>query len=139
MSTYLSPYLHFRGEAREAMTFYESVFGGTLEVMSFADMGGMGVGDDEADLVMHSALTVSESVLLMGADVPRHMEGEWPHGQIALSGDDVDTLRGWFEGLTPGGAIHVPLEKAPWGDWFGHLVDRFGVGWMVNITGAGEG
>lgn len=138
MSTYLSPYLHFRGEARAAMTYYASVLGGQLDVMTFADMGGMGVADDEAGLVMHSALTVSDSVLLMGADVPRHMEGEWPHGQIALSGDDVDTLRGWFDGLKEGGTVHVPLEKAPWGDWFGQLADRYGVVWMVNISGATE-
>ena len=96
MSTYLSPYLHFRGEARDAMTFYESVLGGKLEVMTFADMGGMGVGDDEIDLVMHSALTVSESVLLMAADVPRHMEGALANGHVALSGDEAEVQAGSF-------------------------------------------
>ena len=136
MSTYLSPYLHFRGQARAAMTFYESVFGGRLEVMTFADMGGMGVGDDEVGLVMHSALTVSESVLLMAADVPRHMEGDYPPGGLALSGDDVDTLRGWFEGLAAGGTVDMPLEKAPWGAWFGQVTDKFAVTWMVNAAEA---
>ncbi|WP_395692737.1 VOC family protein [Nocardioides sp.] len=136
MSTYLCPYLNFRGEAREAMTFYQSVFGGTLEVMTFADMGGMGVADDETHLVMHSALTVSESVLLMGADVPRHMEGDFPSGGLALSGDDVDTLRRWFDGLQEGGTVDVPLEKAPWGDWFGQVTDKHGVSWMVNASGS---
>lgn len=136
MSTYLSPYLHFRGATREAMAFYESVFGGRLDVMTFADMGGMGLGDDETHLVMHSALTVSESVLLMAADVPRHMEGELSNGHVALSGDDVDTLRGWFEGLADGGTVEMPFEKAPWGDWFGSVSDRYGVSWMVNASGS---
>lgn len=136
MSTFLNPYLNFRGQAREAMTFYHSVLGGQLDVMTFGDMGGMGVPENEAGLVMHSALTVSDSVLLMGSDVPSHMEGDFPNGQVSLSGDDDATLRGWFEGLSDGGAVGVPLEKAPWGDSFGQLTDRYGVSWMVNISGS---
>ena len=138
MSTYLNPYLSFRGSAREAMGFYESVLGGTLEIMTFADMGGMGVPDEEAQQVMHSALTVSESVVLMGSDVPSHMELDLQSEgrvRVALSGDDVDTLRGWFDGLAEGGTVNVPLEKAPWGDWFGDVTDRYGISWMVNISG----
>lgn len=137
MSTALTPYLHFRGQAREAMTFYQSVLGGQLDVMTFSDMGdvgGMGLGEDEAGLVMHSALTVSESVCLMGADVPRHMEGDLANGHVALSGDDVETLRGWYDGLAAGGDVEMPFEKAPWGAWFGSVVDRYGVSWMVNAA-----
>lgn len=136
MPTQLNPYLSFRGEAREAMSFYQSVFGGRLDVMTFADMGGMGVPDSEADQVMHSALTVSESVNVFGSDVPASMPGEFPNGRISLSGDDVETLRGWFDGLAAGGTVNVPLDKAPWGDWFGDLTDRYGVSWMVNISGS---
>lgn len=139
MTTYLNPYLGFRGQAREAMTFYQSVFGGQLDVMTFADQGGMDVPESEADQVMHSALTVSDTVLLMGSDVPSHMDDEIHNGRIALSGDDVDILRGWFAGLSAGGTVNVPLEKAPWGDWFGDLEDKYGVGWMVNISGAAAG
>ncbi|WP_460835872.1 VOC family protein [Nocardioides hungaricus] len=139
MATYLNPYLSFRGEAREAMTFYQSVLGGQLDVMTFADMGGMGVPDSEAGQVMHAALSVSESVRVMGSDVPSHMEGDFANGRIALSGDDIDTLRGWFDGLAADGTVNVPLEKAPWGDWFGDVTDRYGVSWMVNITGGATG
>jgi PhnB protein len=138
MSTVLNPYLNFRGQAREAMTFYQSVFGGQLDVMTFGDMGGMGVPENEADQVMHSALSVSESVQLMGSDVPSHMEGDFPNGSISLSGDDEATLRDWFDRLSDGGTVGVPLEKAPWGDSFGMLTDRFGVSWLVNIAGSSE-
>ena len=136
MSTFLNPYLNFRAQAREAMTFYQSVLGGELQVMTFADQGGMGVPESEAGLVMHSALTVSDSVLLMGADVPSHMDtgGDIANGSISLSGDDEATLSGWFAGLAEGGSVTVPLEKAPWGDSFGMLTDRYGVDWMVNIS-----
>jgi PhnB protein len=138
MATQLNPYLNFRGQARGAMTFYQSVLGGQLDVMTFADMGGEAMGVPESDVgqVMHSALGVSDSVQLMGADVPAHMQGDFPNGRISLSGDDGDTLRRWFDGLADGGTINVPLEKAPWGDWFGDLTDKFGVSWMVNIAGA---
>jgi PhnB protein len=138
MSTTLNPYLNFRGKAREAMTFYQSVLGGKLDVMTFGDMGGMGVREDETGLVMHSALSVSDSVQLMGADVPSHMDtgGDIVNGSISLSGDDEATLRGWFEGLAAGGTVNVPLEKAPWGDSFGMLTDQYGVDWMVNISGS---
>ena len=136
MAVQLNPYLNFRGEARDAMTFYQSVLGGRLEVMTFADMGGMGMPEAEAGQIMHSALTVSATVAVFAADMPSTMPGELSNGRIALSGDDTDTLRRWFDGLAAGGTINVPLEKAPWGDWFGDLTDKFGVGWLVNIAGA---
>jgi PhnB protein len=102
-------------------------------------MGGMGLPESEGGLVMHSALTVSETVQVMGSDVPSHMEGDFPNGRISLSGDDRATLQRWFEGLAEGGTVNMPLEKAPWGDWFGDLTDRFGVSWMVNISGSAQG
>nr|WP_281374785.1 VOC family protein [Nocardioides soli] len=127
--------MNFRGQAREAMTFYQSVLGGQLDVMTFADMGGMGVPESEAAQVMHSSLGVSDAVQLMGSDVPSQMEGDFVNGRISLSGDDRATLQRWFEGLAEGGTVNMPLEKAPWGDWFGDLTDRFGVSWLVNIAG----
>ena len=139
MSSQLNPYLSFRGQAREAMEFYQSVFGGQLDVMAFADMGGMGVPEAEQQQVMHSSLSVSDSVQLMGSDVPSHMEGDFPNGRISLSGDDEATLRGWYDALAAGGTVNMPLEKAPWGDWFGDVTDRFGVSWMVNIAGGQTG
>jgi len=138
MTTGLDPYLNFRAQAREAMSFYQSVLGGELNVTTFADQGGMDVPENEKDHVMHSALAVSESVQLMGADVPSHMDtgGDISNGSISLSGDDEATLRGWFEALSAGGSVTVPLEKAPWGDSFGMFTDKYGVEWMVNIAGS---
>ena len=141
MSTVLNPYLNFRNQAREAMTFYQSVFGGNLDVMTFADQGGMGVPESEANLVMHSALSVSDSVQIMGSDVPSHVDtgDDIANGSISLSGDDEPTLRGWFEKLSDGGNVTVPLEQAPWGDSFGMLTDKYGVDWLVNISGSAQG
>jgi PhnB protein len=118
------------------MEFYQSVFGGDLNVNTFADLGGQ-VADDEKDLVMHSQLEAGNGIVLMGADTPSHMEyAEGRNGSISLSGDDEATLRRYWDGLSAGGGISVPLDKAPWGDTFGMCTDRFGVSWLVNIAGS---
>ena len=132
MTTRLNPYLSFAGNAREAMEFYASVFGGELNIMAFGDMGGMGMPEDQHHLVMHADIMVNDGVTLMGADMGEHAH---PNGSISMSGDDDDTLRGWFAGLAEGGEVKEPLTAAPWGDVFGQLTDKFGVAWMFNIAG----
>ncbi|WP_375493045.1 VOC family protein [uncultured Jatrophihabitans sp.] len=134
MSVVLNPYLNFRGQAREAMDFYRSVFGGEVTRMTFTE-GGMPVGDDEQNNVMHSQLDV-DGLTLMCADLPSSIPGEYAsNGTISLSGDDETTLRGYWDKLADGATVGQPLEKAPWGDTFGMLTDRFGVSWLMNISG----
>jgi PhnB protein len=137
VSADVTTYLNFRGNAREAMTFYRSVLGGTLNLSTFKDFG-MPVGEGEEDLVMHSQIDGDAGPILMGSDVPSHMgytTGENTFS-VSLSGDDEETLTRWFTALGEGGTVSQPLEKAPWGDSFGMLQDRFGVSWLVNISGA---
>jgi PhnB protein len=139
MTVRLNPYISFRDDARAAMEFYSSVFGGELTLSTFGESG-MSQDPAEADRVMHSQLDAPNGLVLMGADTPSHMEyQEGARISISLSGDDESTLRGWWDGLVDGGAVTVPLEKAPWGDTFGMCVDRFGVAWLVNIAGSPEG
>jgi PhnB protein len=131
MPNQLNPYLHFNGNARDAMTFYQSVFGGDLDVMTFGDQG---MDGPDADKVMHSYLGAGV-VQLMGSDAP---PGETLQAgdtvRLSLSGDGDDELRAWFAALSEGGEVHVPLEKQVWGDEFGQVADRFGVVWLVNIA-----
>lgn len=136
MPTRLNPYLSFRDTARESMEFYRSVFGGDLSVSTFGESG-MGTAD-EADLVMHSQLEAPGDLLLMGADTPSSMEVQ-ANGTVSLSGDDSGELRRYWDLLSAGATVVVPLDKAPWGDWFGMLTDRYGVAWMVNIADASDG
>lgn len=133
--TKLNPYIHFKGNAREAMEFYKTVFGGNLELSSFKDAQ-MPVDASEENLVMHSQLDTENGLTLMGSDTPSHME--YKPGDtitISLSGDEEETLKGYWEKLSVGAEITAPLEKAPWGDTFGMLKDKFGIEWMVNIAG----
>ena len=136
MAVLLNPYISFRDDARAAMEFYRSVFGGELHVMTFGEMPGGPTDPDEGAKVMHAMLQAENGITLMGADTPEGMEHQPFNGSISLSGDDEETLRGYWTKLVDGGTIGEPLEKAPWGDTFGMCVDRFGIGWMVNILGS---
>ena len=137
MPTRLNPYLSFRENAREAMEFYKSVFGGELTVNTFGDFNAAH-DPAEQDKVMHSQLEAPNGIVLMGADTPSDMEfQEGSNGSISLSGDDEQELRGYYDGLAAGGTVTMPLDKAPWGDFFGMCTDRFGVNWLVNISAAG--
>jgi PhnB protein len=137
MTTKLTPYLNFREGTRAAMEFYRSVFGGDLTVNTFGETPGMGLDDAEKDKVLHSMLVVGPDMTLMAADVPAAMDVS-PNGTMTLSGEDEAQLHGYWDALSAGGTVGVPLEKAPWGDSFGMCTDRFGVAWMVNIAGSGS-
>lgn len=134
MTLRLNPYLRFRDSAREAMTFYHSVFGGELTVSTFGDLN-PGADAAEQQKIMHSQLEGPDGLVLMASDTPEGMEYQPQAGvSVSLSGDDEATLRGYWERLSEGGTVAVPFEKAPWGDVFGMCIDRFGTNWMVNLT-----
>ena len=134
MASTLNPYLSFRDDAREAMEFYRDAFGGELNVSTFGEIGDPAAPG--ADLVMHAQLSTPSGFTLMGSDTPPGMDYQPASGvSISLSGDDDGDLRGWFEKLSAGGQVTMPLEKQVWGDVFGMCVDRYGFTWMVNIAG----
>jgi PhnB protein len=135
MTVALNPYLSFQDNAREAMTFYQSVLGGELTVSTFGEFH---ASDDpaEQEKVMHSRLETPDGLVLMGADTPNAMEFQPQAGvAVSLSGDAEERLRGYWERLSDGGTVVMPFEKAPWGAIFGMCVDRFGTSWMVNAGG----
>ena len=133
MSSRLNPYLNFNGNARQALEFYTSVFGGNLNLNTFADLGAQGTPD--ADKIMHGQLETGVGYTIMAADVPSTMQYEPMAGcSVSLSGDDADALRGYWQKLSAGGTTTMPMEKQSWGDEFGMCVDKFGVPWLVNIS-----
>jgi PhnB protein len=135
MTSNLNPYLNFRTTAKEAMAFYQTVFGGELTSSTFADFN-MEVEPSEKDLIMHSQLTTPAGFVLMGSDTPSHMDfTPGTNFSVSISGDDETEIHGYWDKLAEGAIVTQPLEKAPWGDSFGMLNDRFGVSWLVNIGG----
>ena len=133
MASRLNPYIGFDGTAREAMEFYKEVFGGELTVNTFGEFGSQGTPD--ADKIMHSQLETDRGFTLMASDTPSGMDRtSGDNITISLSGEDGGELRGYWEKLSDGGNVTMPLEKQMWGDEFGMCIDRFGIPWMVNIT-----
>ncbi len=135
MSSRLNPYISFDGNARSAMEFYEGVFGGTLTLNTFGELGGD--SGPTADGIMHGMLETAGGFTLMGVDMPpgsEHSPGN--NFAVSLSGDNADELRGYWEDLSADGAITLPLELQMWGDEFGMCVDQFGIPWMINIAGS---
>jgi PhnB protein len=136
MASRLNPYINFSDNARQAMEYYKDVFGGTLALNTFGEYGGQQDAPG-SDLIMHGMLETPSGYTIMGADTPPGMEyAPGSNMAVSLSGDDAEELRGYWAKLADGGTVSVPLEKQMWGDEFGMCVDRFGVGWMVNITQA---
>jgi PhnB protein len=133
MASRLNPYISYAGTARQAMEFYRDVFGGDLTLSTYGESG-MAEGAD-GDKIMHAQLESPAGYTLMASDAPPGMEHSAGSAiSISLSGDDGDELRGYFQKLSDGGTVTMPLEKQMWGDEFGMCNDRFGVAWMVNIS-----
>jgi PhnB protein len=135
MQTRLNPYISFKDNAKEAMEFYKTVFGGKLEMNTFGEFHAS-QDPSEDDKIMHSMLEADNGITFMAADTPNGME--YRPGttmSMSLSGDNEGELRSYWDRLSAGAAVMVPLEKAPWGDTFGMLTDKFGVKWLVNIAG----
>ena len=138
MPSRLNPYISFKDNAREAMTFYQSVFGGKLDVNTFKEFQAS-QDPSEDDKVMHAQLEADNGIVFMASDTPAGMDyAPGASLSMSLSGDDEGELRGYWDKLSAGGTVAMPLEPAPWGDTFGMCTDKFGINWMVNITGAHE-
>ncbi|MFI7697887.1 VOC family protein [Nonomuraea sp. NPDC049480] len=133
MFSRLNPYLTFNGNARQAMEFYASVFGGRLAFNTFAEFGA--TDSPDADKIMHAVLETDAGYTIMAGDVTSDMQHQPMTGcSVSLSGDDADLLRGYWAKLSAGGTTTMPMQKQIWGDEFGMCVDPFGVSWMVNVS-----
>lgn len=131
-STFLTPYLYFGGNCREAMSFYQDIFGGDLTVMTFGDTD-PGAPEHLKDQVMHANI-MEGPIELMACDDPEGKSYSLGNVRLTLHGTDEARLTEWFNELAEGGTtLHAP-ERQVWGDVYGELTDRFGVRWMLNIS-----
>lgn len=134
----LNPYLNFNDNCEEAFNFYKSVFGGEFAtVMRFADVPAEYQGSpSEAQKIMHMALPIGQGTILMGSDTPASMAPPktGTNFGISISTDSEAEANRLFKGLSAGGQVTMPLEKAFWGDYFGMVTDKYGVPWMVSYS-----
>lgn len=129
------PYLFFAGNCREAFTEYQRIFGGELQLITFADMpDDQPVGTDQADKIAHAAL-MSDGGLLMGSDDPTTDDfGPVQGMMVSLSVGDVAEAERVFQALAAGGEVRMEIAATSWSPGFGMCVDRFGTPWMVGVS-----
>src|SRR5665213_3665979 len=111
MTIRLNPYIGFKDNARDAIEFYHSIFGGELTINTFAELHAS-QDPSEDDLVMHSALITTDGLRLMASDTPARMSYD-PGNNITISlvgdSDDHETLEGYWSKLIVGGNVTMPL------------------------------
>ena len=128
------PYLNFGGNCREAFTRYQEIFGGELYVMTMAEMpSDEPVPADQADLVMHAALTLPDGILMASDAQPGVPFGPVQFMYVNCTVPDVGEGKRVFEALAEGGEVEMPYGETFWSPGFGVCKDRFGTPWMVNV------
>lgn len=137
MAVKLNSYISFKDNAREAAEYYHGIFGGELTLSTFEEYASseMPVADDEKSKIMHAAIMGDNGIELFMADTPSNVPYEdGARISLTLNGDNEALLRGYWEKLAVDGTVTMPLDKAPWGDTFGMLTDKFGINWMVDVA-----
>ncbi len=135
MSVKVVPHLNLRGDARAALAFYRSVFGGELTIVSYRDAHSV-QDPAEADQVMWGQVAASSGFRVMAYDVPSSRP--WSPGEapffVSLRGETAEEIRGYWEGLVEGATVLVPIAPSAWAPLYGMLKDRFGVTWVVDVA-----
>ena len=141
----INPHINFNGNAEEAFTFYKSVFGGEFaKVIRFKDLASpeFKVSKKEENKIMHIALPIGESNMLMANDVPEIMgktnENE-NRSKIAVNAESKEEADKLFNGLSAGGQIEGPIGDSPWGSYFGMFRDKYGIEWIVSFDPKDKG
>ena len=128
----LEAYLFFPGDTEEAMNYYQTILGGDLSITRRGDVDPT-APQDEKHLVINAALDTG-TFTLRASDRADATSKAQTRIELTIIGTDEVDLRRIFDGLGEGGTVKAPLEKMFWGDVFGALIDKFGIGWQVNIT-----
>lgn len=136
---FINPHINFNGNAEEAFTFYQSVFGGEFsKIIRFKDLAGpdFQVEEKEALKVMYIALPIGNGSVLMGNDVPEILgktnENE-NRSKIVVHTDSKSEADKIYDGLSAGGQIEGPIGDSPWGTYFGCFRDKYGIEWIVEF------
>ena len=140
MSVTTTTHLNFRGQAREALEFYQEVFGGHLVTVTHAQVYGT-QDPEEADLISWGQVQSEDGFQVMAYDVPRAKAYEPGIEPVFVSvrGTDEDELRRYWEALAKEGTVKAPLEPSGWAPLYGMVTDRFGITWVLDVAVAYTG
>lgn len=148
MTVQTTTHLNFRGEARAALDFYQSVFGGHVAVTTYAELG-MPTDVPGADKVVFGLVAADNGFRVMAYDVPGETGGTLTGGGttrrengttltdqalfVSVTLDSLEEAQGYWDELVVGGSVVEPLAASAWSPGFGMLTDRFGVTWSVGV------
>lgn len=136
----INPYIHFNGNAEEAFNFYKSVFGGDfVQTTRFKELQNPEhpFPENELEKIMHIALPIGGSSILMGSDTPSFMGAHnlnENRSKILISTESKEEADKVFNGLSEGGNVEMPIGESPWGTYFGMFRDKYGIEWMVDYS-----
>ena len=140
----INPHINFNGNAEEAFTFYQSVFGGEFtKIIRFKDLASpeFPIDEKEAHKIMHIGLSIGNNTL-MANDVPdilgKTNENE-NRSKISVRTGSKEEADKIFNGLSAGGAVEMPIEDSPWGSYFGMFRDKYGIEWMIEFDPNNKG
>ena len=129
----ITPYVNMSGNAEEAMNYYKSIFGGTIEILRWSNLppnANMSVNDAWKNKVLHGSLVIEDNVTIYFSD--SLMDGDGPINNsvyLHIEFDSEEELRNAFDKLSQGGKINMPVDTMFWGAVYGDLADKFGVNW----------
>jgi PhnB protein len=154
MSMKTTTHLNFRGEARAALGFYGSVFGGPVMIATYGDLG-MPKEAPGADNVVFGQVETEDGFRVMAYDIPGQPDGAARSAGstyrengatftdqpffVSVRGETLEEVRGYWEKLSAGASIVEPLAASPWSPGFGMLTDGFGVTWILDVAAARTG
>ena len=137
--TQLNPYIHFNGNAADAIKHYEQVLGAKVErSMTYGEMPGNTPQPENASRIMHCELTLGACTLMI-SDAPAGHQGIiGSNVEVSLAYDNEAEMSKAFDGLAKQGRVVFPLHDAFWGGKFGMLVDRYDIHWMFTYGQPGK-
>jgi PhnB protein len=135
MTIKTTTHLNFRGQARPALEFYQTVFGGQLVLITYKEAGAV-QDPAEADQIMWGQVTSEAGFSVMAYDVPSRLSydaGEIPVF-VSVRGDQAEEITGYWSKLSEGATISQDLAPAAWSPLYGMLKDKFGVTWVLDVA-----
>ena len=149
MSVTTTTHLNFRGNARSALEFYQSVFGGQVTIATYGDFG-MPKEIPGAENVVFGKVESEHGFRVMAYDIPGQTGGSVDaagstHREngttlttqsffVSVQGETLDEVEGYWAALSVGGSVVEPLAASAWSPGFGMLTDRFGVTWILDVA-----
>lgn len=136
----INPHINFNGNAEEAFEFYRAAFGGEFSrIVRFKDFKNpeFQISPNEENKIMHIALPIGKSNVLMGNDVPEFLgrvNEQENRSKISISAESKEEADKLFNSLSAGGAIEMPISDSPWGSYFGMFRDKYGIEWMIDFN-----